>query len=229
METLTTLSPREKNNLRLIEDCAQAHLAKWQGKPVGTFGDIATFSFYPGKNLGAAGDAGFILTQSKDLHDFTSRYVDHGRREKYLHDFFGSNFRMDGLQAAILSVKLPHLSKWTAQRREKAAMYDQLLKNRFPVLQPSSEAEPVYHLYVVEIANRDEVMKHFKSQDIGCGVHYPVTLNQQPAFKSLGYSKGQFPVSERISERLLSLPFYPEITSAQQEYVVGEFLKVAKV
>lgn len=218
----------QKHNLRVIEDCAQAHLAKWQGQPVGTFGDAGTFSFYPGKNLGAAGDAGFIVTQNKELYDWMSRYVDHGRSEKYLHEFFGGNFRMDALQSAILSVKCEKIAEWTKARREKAAFYDKLLKSKFKVIESNPGAEPVYHLYVIEVANRDEVMKHFQSQQIGCGIHYPVTLNAQPAFRQFGYNKGDFPVSEKIAERLVSLPFFPEMTSAQQEFVAGELLKVAR-
>jgi dTDP-4-amino-4,6-dideoxygalactose transaminase len=217
-----------KHGLKVIEDCAQAHLAKWNGRPVGTFGDLATFSFYPGKNLGAAGDAGFILTENKEHFDFVSRYIDHGRTEKYVHEFMGGNFRMDALQAAVLNVKTSRIAEWTAERRRKAAYYDERLAGRFEVIRPLSGAEAVYHLYVVQVSNRDEVMKHFSSRGIGCGIHYPLTLNAQPAFRQYGYQRGQFPRSERASERILSLAFYPEMTRAQQERVVEEFLKVAK-
>lgn len=226
MDQIMTIA--RKHNLKVIEDCAQAHLAKWQGQPVGTFGDIATFSFYPGKNLGAAGDAGFILTQNKDLYDFMVRYVDHGRSEKYTHEFFGGNFRMDALQAAILLCKLEKLGEWTELRREKAAIYDRLLKNKFRVIRPKEGSEPVYHLYVVEVGNRDEVMKHFKSLDIACGIHYPLTMNMQPAFRQFGYAPGQFPRSEKSAERLLSLPFYPEMSHASQEFVAAQLIEVGR-
>jgi dTDP-4-amino-4,6-dideoxygalactose transaminase len=196
---------------------------------VGTFGDIATFSFYPGKNLGAFGDAGFILTQDEKLFDFVKRYVDHGRKEKYLHEFFGGNFRMDGLQGAVLSAKLPHMTKWTERRRELAKAYDERLKPKgFQLLKPRPEATPVYHLYVVEVSNRVEVMESLKSAGIESGIHYPVPLSRQPAFADLGYKQDQFPVSERMSERVLSLPFFPEMTVTQLNRVVDEFLKVAK-
>lgn len=218
----------KKHDLKVIEDCAQAHLAKWNGQPVGTFGDLATFSFYPGKNLGAAGDAGFILTENKEYFDFVSRYIDHGRTEKYVHEFMGGNFRMDALQAAVLNVKTKKIAEWTAERRRKAKFYDERLGSKFQVIRPLEGAEAVYHLYVVQVANRDEVMKHFASQNIGCGIHYPLTLNAQPAFRQYGYQRGQFPRSEKASERILSLAFYPEMTSAQQERVVEEFLKVAR-
>lgn len=219
-----------ERGLKVIEDCAQSHLAKWKGQAVGTFGDLATFSFYPGKNLGAFGDAGFILTQDEKLFDFVKRYVDHGRKEKYLHEFFGGNFRMDGLQGAVLAAKLPHMPKWTERRRELAKAYDEQLKPKgFLVLKPRAEATPVYHLYVVEVSNRAEVMESLKAAGIESGIHYPVPLNRQPAFAALGYKEGQFPVSERMSERILSLPFFPEMTVTQMNRVVTEFLKVAKI
>ena len=217
------------HSLRVIEDCAQAHLAKWAGQAVGTFGDIATFSFYPGKNLGAFGDAGFILTQDAAHFEFIKKYIDHGRSEKYLHNMFAGNFRMDGIQAAVLDVKLGRLAEWTSQRRELAQTFDELLAPRgFKVLRVRPEATAVYHLYVVEVQNRDEVMEHFKKLNIGCGIHYPVTMNNQPALKTLGYRKGEFPVSENMVERILSLPFFPGMTAAQVSTVTEEFFKVAR-
>lgn len=220
----------KEHNLKVIEDCAQAVLAKWNGKAVGTFGDIATFSFFPGKNLGAFGDAGFILTENAKTFAWVKKYINHGRSDKYLHDFFGGNFRMDGLQGAVLAAKLPHLAKWTERRRELAKAYDERLKPKgFSVLKPRAGSEPVYHLYVVEVANRDEVGKALDAAGVGYGVHYPVPLNLQPAFASLGYGqKGQFPISEKFASRILSLPFYPEMTLQQMDYAVAEFLKVAR-
>jgi dTDP-4-amino-4,6-dideoxygalactose transaminase len=217
------------NGLKVIEDCAQAVMAKWNGKPVGTFGDIATFSFYPGKNLGAFGDAGFILTENADLFTWIKKYINHGRQDKYLHEFFGGNYRMDGIQGAILGVKLSKLVEWTERRRELAKAYDeQFAAKGFQVLKPRPGATPVYHLYVIEVSNRDEVTEAFEKQNIGFGVHYPVPLNQQPCFGPLGYKKGQFPVSEKMASRILSLAFYPEMTVEQMQTVVREFLKVAR-
>ncbi len=217
------------HKLRVVEDCAQAVCAKWNGQPVGTFGDLATFSFYPGKNLGAFGDAGYILSQDAKLFDFAKRYIDHGRKDKYLHEFFGTNARMDGLQGAVLDVKLTKLVEWSARRRELAKAYDERLALRgFRVLKARAGSTSVYHLYVVETENRQEVMDHFKKVGIGCGVHYPVPLNCQPAFTSLGYGRGQYPVSEKMAERILSLPFFPEMTFAQMDLTLQEFFKVAR-
>lgn len=218
-----------EHKLKVIEDCAQAQCAKWGGQAVGTFGDLGTFSFYPGKNLGAFGDAGYILTESEKHFEFVRRYIDHGRADKYLHDFFGGNFRIDALQAAILDVKLSQLEKWSERRRELAKAFDErLVAKGFRVLKPRKNSTPVYHLYVVEVANRSEVQAHLKSVGIDSGVHYPVMLNCQPAFASLGYKRGQFPVSEQMAERILSLPFFPEMTMVQMQRVVDEFLKVAR-
>jgi dTDP-4-amino-4,6-dideoxygalactose transaminase len=217
------------HNLQVIEDCAQAHLAKWKGRAVGTFGAAGTFSFYPGKNLGAMGDAGFFVSQDAKLFDFMKRYIDHGREEKYLHGFFGANVRMDGLQAALLDVKLTKLAEWTERRRELAKAYDErLVPKGFRVMKARPEATPVYHVYVVECSNRDLVLAHMKNAGIGCNVHYPVCLNRQPAFQSLGYKRGEYPVSERMCERILSLPFFPEMTLQQMELVLNEFFQVAK-
>ncbi|MBX3021258.1 MAG: DegT/DnrJ/EryC1/StrS family aminotransferase [Bdellovibrionales bacterium] len=216
-----------EHKLKVVEDCAQAQLAKWKGQAVGTFGDLATFSFYPGKNLGAFGDAGFILTENAKHFEFIERYINHGRQDKYLHQFFGSNYRMDGLQGAVLATKVTRLAAWTERRREVAKQYDESLKG-FRVLQPRAESVPVYHLYVVEVSNRQEVMDAFKRENIDCGIHYPIPLSCQPAFAPLGYKEGQFPVSEEMSARILSLPFFPEMTVEQMKRVVGVFRGVAK-
>lgn len=217
------------NYLKVIEDCAQAHLAKYDGKPVGTYGDLATFSFYPGKNLGAFGDAGYILTENQQHYEFCKRYINHARTDKYVHEFFGSNVRMDGLQGAILAVKVPHLSQWSERRRELAKAFDEQLQPKgFRTVKPRAKATPVYHLYVVEVSNRQQVMQALEAQGIGCGIHYPVPLNQQPAFAKLGYKKGQFPVSEKMAERIISLPFFPEMTVQQMQTAINAFLKVAR-
>jgi len=225
MDQLMTFA--RAHGLKVIEDCAQAQCAKWQGQAVGTFGDVATFSFYPGKNLGAFGDAGYILSENQDLFTWMKKYINHARQDKYVHEFFGSNVRMDGLQGAVLAAKLPRLEEWSKRRRELAAMYDEHFRG-FTVLKPRAGSTPVYHLYVIEVSNRLEVMEHFEKQKIGYGIHYPMPLNQQPAFAAYGYKKGQFPVSERMADRIISLPFFPEMTAEQMQTVAREFLKVAR-
>jgi dTDP-4-amino-4,6-dideoxygalactose transaminase len=155
--------------------------------------------------------------------------VDHGRKEKYKFDFFSGNFRMDGLQAAVLTVKLSGLAQWTERRRELAKMYDErLVPKGFRVLKPRPQAQPVYHLYVVEVANREEVQSALKAKGIETISHYPLALSEQPAFKVYGYAPGSLPVSERMASRVLSLPFFPEMTVEQMDYVTREFLAVAR-
>lgn len=227
MESLMKVA--HKHNLKVIEDCAQSHLATWNGKGTGTFGNAGTFSFYPGKNLGAYGDAGAITVQDQKLHELVSMHVNHGRIKKYEHDFCAGNFRMDGIQGAVLDVKLKYLKDWTDKRRELACHYESFLsKVGAKTIGVKPAAKCVYHIFLVEVENRDEVMKHFKNLDIGCGVHYPIPLHLQPALKDLGYKKGDFPITERAAERILSLPMYAELTKAEVEKVCTELIKVAK-
>lgn len=219
----------DKYDLKIIEDCAQAHLASIDGKAVGTFGEFGTFSFYPGKNLGAYGDAGSVITQDEDLLKTATMHINHGRTKKYEHDFCAGNFRMDGIQAAILSVKAKYISKWTDGRRAAAEKYDKVIGEAgFKVIKPREGSKCVYHLYPVEVENRDEVMEHLKSVKIGCGIHYPIPLHMQPALKYLGYKEGDFPISERSASKMVSLPIFPEITDEQIDEVCREFLKVAR-
>jgi dTDP-4-amino-4,6-dideoxygalactose transaminase len=220
----------KRHNLKVIEDCAQGHLATWNQTGVGSFGDLGTFSFYPGKNLGAYGDAGAITTNDEKLNQLVQMHVNHGRTKKYEHDFCAGNFRMDGIQAAILDVKLNYLASWTQKRRELACHYESILKPRgFKTIEVRSEAKCVYHIYLVEVSNRDEVMEYFKSLDIQCGVHYPIPLHLQPALKHLEYKKGDFPVTEKASERILSLPMYAELSLGEVEKVCEALIKVGKV
>lgn len=219
----------DKHDLKIIEDCAQAHLAHQNGKAVGTFGEFGTFSFYPGKNLGAYGDAGAVITQDEDLLKTATMNINHGRVKKYEHDFCAGNFRMDGIQAAILEVKLKYISDWTDKRIQAAKLYDELIKTKgFKTIDVRDGAKCVYHLYPVEVSNRDEVMEKLKSEGIGCGIHYPIPLHMQPALKYLGYKEGDFPVSERSSKNMVSLPIFPEITEEQIRTVTEVFLSVAK-
>ncbi len=219
----------DKYELKIIEDCAQAHLASIDGKAVGTFGEFGTFSFYPGKNLGAYGDAGEVITQDEELLKLATMNINHGRTKKYEHDFCAGNFRMDGIQAAILSVKTKYISQWTDQRIAAAKKYDECIKTKgFKTIDVSEGSKCAYHLYPVEVSNRDEVMKVLKEKGIGCGIHYPIPLHLQPALDGLGYKKGDFPVSESSAERMVSLPIFPEITDAQINEVVEVFLGIAK-
>ncbi|MDD3012591.1 MAG: DegT/DnrJ/EryC1/StrS family aminotransferase [Candidatus Gastranaerophilales bacterium] len=211
----------KKYNLIVIEDCAQAHLAKFNGKFVGTFGNAGTFSFFPGKNLGAYGDAGGIITDSLQLKEKAKKLLNHGRSKKYEHESIGYNQRMDGLQAAILNVKLKYIKQWTKQRQENARLYNTLLSDNTKIILPKTtlSAEHVYHLYVIQVNNRNQVMQQLNDKGIAASIHYPIPLHLQPAFKFLGYKKGDFPVSENITNRILSLPMFPELSKEQIEYI----------
>lgn len=211
----------------LIEDCAQAHLACYRGRPVGTFGKAASFSFYPGKNLGACGDAGAILTSDEKLANTLRKLRDHGRRDKHLHELVGYNHRMDEIQAAILLVKLPFLASWTARRQAAARYYDIALTARgFKVITPFADTTPVYHLYVVEVANRNEVCAHLSAKGIITGIHYPRPLHCQPAFAAL--CRDRLPLTEAITERVMSLPICGNISHVEQDEVIAAFLDVAR-
>jgi dTDP-4-amino-4,6-dideoxygalactose transaminase len=217
----------DKKGLFLLEDSAQAHLAMLHGKPVGTWGDAATFSFYPGKNLGAYGDAGMIVTHSEALNARVRKLRDHGRISKYEHDTIGYNHRMDGIQAAILDVKLPYLQGWTNQRREVASRYHKAFEVAgIRCAQPTTDSAPVYHLFVIECDRRDEVRTVLNERGVSAGVHYPIPLHLQPAFEYLGGRAGQFPVAEELSRRILSLPICGSITDEEVEYVIQEVLGV---
>lgn len=207
--------------VRVIEDAAQAHGAGYKGRIVGSLASLATFSFYPGKNLGAYGDAGAVTAASAEEADRMRRISNHGRAEKYLHDVEGFNYRLDSLQAAVLNVKLKHLDQWTAERRRAAAQYSERLARVAGVTLPkvASWAEPVWHLYVVLVKDRDRVLGALRAEGIDAGVHYPVPLHLQPAYAHLRYRRGEFPVTERAADSCLSLPLFAEITEAQIEQV----------
>jgi len=217
-----------RHGLPVVEDAAQAHGATYEGRRVGSMGRLATFSFYPGKNLGAYGDGGAVVTGDAELAERVRMTRNHGRRAKYEHERTGVNSRLDALQAAVLSVKLRHLDDWNASRRRLAAGYDALLEGvdgvETPFVAPNRES--VFHLYVIQVDDRDAVLARLKAGGIGAGVHYPIPLHLQPALKGLGYRVGDFPISERAAGRVLSLPLYPELTDGAQERVV-EALKGA--
>ncbi len=211
------------HKLALIEDCAQAHFAEWQGRRVGTFGAAATFSFYPGKNLGAWGDAGAIVTDDDELARKCRMFANHGSLVKHQHEMEGINSRLDGLQAALLSAKLPHVAEWTAARRRVAASYDELLRGVGDLQLPRvrAGATHVYHVYSIASAKRDALKQFLGSRGIETGIHYPRALPLLPAYRYLEMSAADIPNAARNQDRLLSLPIYPEITPQQIEHVVG--------
>ena len=211
----------EKHGLWIIEDCAQAHLAECEGRKVGTFGKIATFSFYPGKNLGAMGDAGAIVTQDDKLAEWMTLYARHGGKGDHLIE--GINSRLDGLQAAILRVKLPHLENWTRRRIEAAQRYDQLLQGipGIEIPERPKNRRHVYHLYAILADRRDELQAFLKKRGIETVVNYRSALPFLPAYSRLEHRPADFPVAHRSQEATLSLPLFPEITVSQQTEVAA--------
>ena len=215
----------KKHNLWVIEDCAQAHLARFKGQLVGTFGNAATFSFYPGKNLGAYGDAGALVTNDDRLAEWTAAFARHGGKGE--HTMEGINSRMDGIQGAVLSVKLPYLDQWTTARRRVAATYDRLLAGAgdlaIPVVAPTRDH--VYHLYVVRTSRRDELKKHLGDAGIGTSLNYPKALPFYPAYAYLNHKQADFPVAYANQSRILSLPIFPEMTDAVIAYVAERIIE----
>ncbi len=207
----------KKYNLKVIEDAAQAHGAEYKGKKVGSIGDVACFSFYPGKNLGAYGDAGMITTNSEEIAKRVKLLRNHGSIKKYEHKIEGYSSRLDNLQAAILRVKLRHLNKWNDLRRRNAKKYNELLNNIDNIIVPyeADYAKHVYHLYVIRTENRDKLREELKSNNITTGIHYPIPLHLQPAYNYLGYKEGDFPVTEKASQEILSLPMFAELSEKQ--------------
>jgi dTDP-4-amino-4,6-dideoxygalactose transaminase len=212
----------KKHNLWVLEDCAQAHLAKYNGRYVGTFGNAGTFSFYPGKNLGAYGDAGCIVTNDDRLADWLATFPRHGGKGDHIME--GINSRMDGLQAAILNAKLPHLPVWTQARRLVAALYDELLGDVGDVMTPEvgSNRDHVYYHYVIRTENRDVLRKHLSKAGISTVLNYPKALPFFPAYAHLSHVPKDFPVAYFNQSRILSLPIFPEITKEMIDYVVSQ-------
>lgn len=211
----------QAHGLQLIEDAAQAHLARFQGKPVGSWGTVTCFSFYPGKNLGAYGEGGACLTNDPKIDAELRLLRDHGSRVKYEHLRVGHNYRLEALQAAILTVKLEHLKHWTAQRKYAAATYVRELQSFEPITLPRvhPDADPVWHLFVIETTERDCLQTHLAEVGVGTGLHYPRPLHLQPAFQTPAQREGRFPRAEVSAGRLLSLPMFPEISEEQITYV----------
>jgi dTDP-4-amino-4,6-dideoxygalactose transaminase len=211
MKPLLEIASRHR--LRVIEDAAQAHGAEYGGRRCGALGDLACFSFYPGKNLGAYGDAGAVTGSDPALIERVRKLRDHGRTSKYEHDMVGYGERLDALQAAILGVKLRHIEAWTAARRRGAARFGELL-HHVPVKLPPEVAgsRSAFHLYVIRLPRRDALAVHLKGLGIATGIHYPIPLHRQPAYLAQGYGDVHLPETERAAAEVLSLPLYPELT-----------------
>ena len=221
----------KKYSLKVIEDAAQAHGAEYKGKKVGSIGDVGCFSFYPGKNLGAYGDAGMVVTNSEEIAEKIKLLRNHGRiTKKYEHEIEGYSSRLDNLQAAILRVKLKYLNKWNDMRRSNAKKYSELLSNIDSIITPyeADYAKHVYHLYVIRTEKRrDKLREELKSKGIATGIHYPIPLHLQPAYRYLGFKEGDFPVTEKASQEILSLPMFAELSDKQIDEIV-EFIKYFK-
>lgn len=220
----------DKHNLFLIEDCAQSHFATYNNKKVGTFGLAATFSFYPGKNLGAYGDAGAIITDNDELASKCRMYANHGALVKHQHIIEGVNSRLDGLQAAILSVKLPFIDEWNKKRYEAALYYNSILSEIKQINTPEirDNASHIFHVYCIKAECRDELQKYLHENGIETAIHYPVPLPFMEAYKYLGYKQSDFPVVAKNQSKLLSLPMYPELTKEQANYIakiISDFYK----
>jgi dTDP-4-amino-4,6-dideoxygalactose transaminase len=214
------MSIAAKYNLAVIEDAAQAITATYKGRNAGTIGAAGCFSFFPSKNLGAAGDAGMIITNDEKLYDTLQMIRSHGAKPKYYHKFVGGNFRLDPLQAAILLVKLPHLRDWTDARQRNAAYYNSKFKGT-AIVTPwiDGNCRTIYNQYVIRVAGRDKVADHLKKVGIGTEVYYPLPMHMQECFEYTGYRKGDFPEAEKAAQEVLALPCYPEMTSEMLAYV----------
>jgi dTDP-4-amino-4,6-dideoxygalactose transaminase len=213
-----------KRKLLVIEDASQAHDAEYKGKKAGSIGDAGCFSFYPGKNLGSYGEAGAVITNNEGLDQKLRMLRDHGQAKKYYHSLVGWNARMDGIQGAILSVKLKHLPAWTEGRRWNAALYGEALKGVKGVTPPAEAVygKHVYHIYAIRVADRDRVIATLAEKDIHCGIHYPIPVHLLDAYQSLNLGKGSFPVAEKCASEFVSLPMYAELTGEKIAYVVNE-------
>jgi dTDP-4-amino-4,6-dideoxygalactose transaminase len=211
-----------RHSLFVIEDACQAHGAKYKGRRAGTLGDAGCFSFYPGKNLGAFGEAGAVVTNNIEVDEKIRILRDHGQIRKYHHTMVGWNCRMDGIQAAVLRVKLRFLERGNQLRRSHAAHYDRALADIEGIVTPTQAdyARHVYHVYAIRVQERNEIMSFLAEKGIGCGVHYPVPIHLQEAYRDLGYRLGAFPRAEQSACELISLPMFPELTSVQLEIVI---------
>lgn len=218
-----------RHNLLVLEDACQAHGAEYKGRRTGSIGTAGAFSFYPGKNLGAYGEAGAVTTNDPVLADKMRTFRDHGQPKKYYHDIVGWNARMDGFQGAILSAKLKHLDGWNEGRRRNAALYGELLgngANGLVVPYETDYAKHIYHIYAIRVKSRDAFMDALGKKDVATGIHYPVPVHLTGAYSSLGYKMGDFPVAEKCAAEFVSLPMFAELTEAQIKYVCEEIKKI---
>jgi UDP-2-acetamido-2-deoxy-ribo-hexuluronate aminotransferase len=210
-----------KYNLRVIEDACQSIGATFQGEKVGSFGDLGCFSFFPSKNLGAYGDGGMIVTDESDLNDKITSLRNHGSSERYVHTHIGLNSRLDEIQAGILSVKFKRLDEWNNRRRVLASEYTKRLPRSIHVPYVKENREHVFHQYCIETTKREDLAKFLQRKQIATGIYYPIPLHLQRAFDKLGYGEGDFPVSERVSKRILALPINPMMTEMQQDHIIS--------
>lgn len=230
MDPILEIARRHK--LLVIEDACQAHGAEYKGRKAGSVGDAGCFSFYPGKNLGAYGEAGAVVTNNADLDRTIRMLRDHGQAKKYYHSLIGWNARMDGIQGAVLSAKLKHLDKWTEARRRNAMIYDELLKGVRGVAAPveASYGKHVYHLYAIRVPDRDRLIASLAEKEIFCGIHYPIPVHLLDAYAFLDLGKGSFPVAEKSAAEFVSLPMFPELTGEQIKSIIlalKEYLAVS--
>jgi dTDP-4-amino-4,6-dideoxygalactose transaminase len=215
-----------RHNIPILEDCAQAQGAQYHGRPLGTFGRAGCFSFFPSKPLGGFGDGGAVVTDDEEIDRFVRMYSNHGRLEKFTHEMEGANERLDALQAAVLKVKLKRLDDWNRRRRGVADLYREALGDIEELILPQCipGSEPVWHLYVIRCAQRDELQKYLRERGVETGIHYPLPLHLQPAYARLGLGPGSFPVAERVTRQILSLPMDPHLT-ADDVKIVAEAIK----
>jgi dTDP-4-amino-4,6-dideoxygalactose transaminase len=216
-----------RHGLVVIEDACQAQGAEYRGKRAGSLGKAGAFSFYPAKNLGAYGDAGIVTTDDNDLAERIRLYANHGRRGATDHSVEGFNARLDGIQAAVLSAKLPHLPKWNQMRHQAAERYDKLLSGlNLTTPREAAGAKHIYHLYVIRVKDRDRVKQALEAKGVYCGLHYPVPLHLLDAYRRMGKPAGSYPVTETAAAEILSLPMFAEITAEQQQYVADSLREI---
>ena len=225
----------QKYNLRVVEDCAQSISSEYKGKKAGSYGNLATFSFFPTKNLATYGDGGMIVTSSKEYAEYCKIFRSHGSKPKYYHRFIGINSRLDELHAAILNVKFKYLDKWLEDRFQVARRYQKLFeqynlldKIKLPlddIHSIKNHKEHTFHQYVIYVEDRDSLQEYLKENGIGTNIYYPLCLHLQECFKYLGYKEGDFPIAEEASKHVLAIPTYPELTEDKQEYVVSKISK----
>jgi len=216
-----------QHGIKIVEDAAQAHGSRYKGKRVGSMGDVACFSFYPTKSLGACGDAGMIVTKNKDIYEKALMLRDYGRQGRYEHKIKGTNSRLDTLQAVVLNAKLKHLDQWNEMRAQIATYYAQLLKPLKSVVTPITKEDRthVFQTYAILVPNRDKVVEAMKAQGVGVLIHYPFGLHLQEAYAELGHKKGDFPIAEKVGNNVMSLPMFPHITREQVEAVAAALEK----